>query len=298
MGKVRSSSTPQGVLPPQTRTRTAQLQILAKFSAERSRAPWLLSFPRLAFEISRLRKSCQPASFSYERNNSRRRKWRTALSIDLGYVEATDAGYDKPMIYYLLSVLMLAGIREILIISTPHDLPCFERLLGDGSQWGLKFCYAVQPKPGGLAQAFIIGADFVKGGPSALILGDNIYYGNGIAELVAPGQIRETGATVFAYYVNDPHRYGIVEFDGKGRALSIEEKPKTPRSSWPVTGLYFCDAEVVDTAAQLKPSSRGELEIADLIRVYLERGQLGKECSNRYNFYNAASFKTTNALSA
>jgi glucose-1-phosphate thymidylyltransferase len=182
--------------------------------------------------------------------------------------------YDKPMIYYPLSVLMLAGIREILIISTPHDLPHFERLLGDGSQWGLKFGYAVQPSPDGLAQAFIIGADFVRGEPSALILGDNIYYGNGMAELLAPGQIKETGATVFAYHVNDPHRYGIVEFDQKGCALSIEEKPKVPRSNWAVTGLYFCDAGVVDIAAKLKPSARGELEIADLIRVYLERGQL------------------------
>jgi glucose-1-phosphate thymidylyltransferase len=182
--------------------------------------------------------------------------------------------YDKPMIYYPLSVLMLAGIREILIISTPRDLPHFERLLGDGSQWGLKFSYAVQPSPDGLAQAFIIGADFVKGGPSALILGDNIYYGNGMAELLAPGGIKENGATVFAYHVNDPHRYGIVEFDEKGRALSIEEKPKVPRSNWAVTGLYFCDSGVVDIAAQLKPSARGELEIADLIGVYLERGQL------------------------
>jgi glucose-1-phosphate thymidylyltransferase len=182
--------------------------------------------------------------------------------------------YDKPMIYYPLSVLMLAGIREILIISTPHDLPHFERLLGDGSQWGLKFRYAVQPSPDGLAQAFIIGADFVRGGPSALILGDNIYYGNRIAELLAPGRIKEQGATVFAYHVNDPQRYGIVDFDEKGRALSIEEKPKVPRSNWAVTGLYFCDSGVIDIAAHLKPSARGELEIADLIRVYLERGQL------------------------
>jgi glucose-1-phosphate thymidylyltransferase len=182
--------------------------------------------------------------------------------------------YDKPMIYYPLSVLMLAGIREILIISTPHDLPHFERLLGDGSQWGLKFGYAVQPSPDGLAQAFIIGADFVKGEPSALILGDNIYYGNGLPELLAPDKIKETGATVFAYHVNDPHRYGIVEFDQKGYALSIKEKPKVPRSNWAVTGLYFCDAQVVDIAAKLKPSARGELEIADLIRVYLRRGQL------------------------
>jgi glucose-1-phosphate thymidylyltransferase len=182
--------------------------------------------------------------------------------------------YDKPMIYYPLSVLMLAGIKEILIISTPDDLPHFERLLGDGSQWGVRFGYAVQPSPGGLAQAFIIGADFIKGGPSALILGDNIYYGNGIAELLAPGQIRQTGATVFAYHVNDPQRYGMVEFDEHGRALSIEEKPKLPRSNWAVTGLYFCDAQVVDIAANLKPSARGELEIADVIRAYLERGQL------------------------
>jgi len=182
--------------------------------------------------------------------------------------------YDKPMIYYPLTVLMLAGIGEMLIISTPHDLPHFERLLGDGSQWGLQFRYAVQPSPDGLAQAFIIGADFVKGGPSALILGDNIYYGNGMAELLAPGRIKETGATVFAYHVNDPQRYGIVEFDEKGCAFSIEEKPKAPRSNWAVTGLYFCDAGVVDIAARLKPSARGELEIADLIRVYLEQGRL------------------------
>src|SRR6516165_6778533 len=182
--------------------------------------------------------------------------------------------YDKPMIYYPLSVLMLAGIREILIISTPYDLPHFERLLGDGSQWGLEFRYAVQPSPDGLAQAYIIGADFVKEGPSALILGDNIYYGNGMAELLRPGQINETGATVFAYHVDDPHRYGIVEFDEKGIPFSIEEKPKAPRSNWAVTGLYFCDAEAVEITAQLKPSARGELEIADVIRSYLIRGRL------------------------
>jgi len=182
--------------------------------------------------------------------------------------------YDKPMIYYPLSVLMLAGIREILIISTPHDLPHFERLLGDGSQWGLKFRYAVQPRPEGLAQAFLIGADFVRGGPSVLILGDNIYYGNGMAELLAPGRIKEDGATVFAYHVNDPQRYGIVEFDEHGFAISVEEKPAVPRSNWAVTGLYFCDAQVVDIAANLKPSARGELEIADVIKAYLVRGEL------------------------
>jgi glucose-1-phosphate thymidylyltransferase len=182
--------------------------------------------------------------------------------------------YDKPMIYYPLSVLMLAGIKEILLISTPHDLPHFERLLGDGSQWGITFSYAVQPTPDGLAQAFIIGADFVRGEPAALILGDNIYYGNGIADLLAPGQIKLTGATVFAYHVNDPQRYGIVEFDERGTVLSIEEKPRAPRSNWAVTGLYFCDTQVIEIAAGLKPSGRGELEIADLLRAYLERGQL------------------------
>jgi glucose-1-phosphate thymidylyltransferase len=182
--------------------------------------------------------------------------------------------YDKPMIYYPLSVLMLAGIKEVLVISTHNDLAHFERLLGDGSQWGIRFGYAVQPRPEGLAQAFIIGADFVQGGASALILGDNVYYGNGMADLLAPGQINQTGATVFAYHVNDPQRYGIVEFDEHGRAQSIEEKPKIARSNWAVTGLYFCDAQVVDIAASLKPSARGELEITDVLRVYLERCQL------------------------
>jgi glucose-1-phosphate thymidylyltransferase len=182
--------------------------------------------------------------------------------------------YDKPMIYYPLTVLMLAGIREILIISTPYDLPHFKRLLGDGSQWGIRFSYAVQPSPDGLAQAFIIGADFVEGEPSALILGDNIYYGNGLAGLLAPGRIKTTGATVFAYHVNDPHRYGIVEFDEQGTALTIAEKPPAPRSNWAVTGLYFCDAHAAEIAASLKPSARGELEIADLLEVYLVRGQL------------------------
>ncbi len=182
--------------------------------------------------------------------------------------------YNKPMIYYPLSVLMLAGIREILVISTPHDLPHFERLLGDGSEWGMSFSYAEQPHPGGLAQAFLIGADFVKDGPSALILGDNIYYGHGMGELLAPGQINPAGATVFAYHVKDPERYGIVEFDDSGRALSIEEKPRAPRSNWAVTGLYFYDEEVVNIVAGLKPSGRGELEITDVNRAYLDRGAL------------------------
>jgi glucose-1-phosphate thymidylyltransferase len=182
--------------------------------------------------------------------------------------------YDKPMIYYPLSVLMLAGISEILLITTPTDLPQFERLLGDGSQWGLSFSYAVQPSPDGLAQAYVIGANFIKGDQSALILGDNIYYGHGLPELLGPGRIKPAGATVFAYHVNDPQRYGIVEFDEHGRALSIEEKPRVPRSNWAVTGLYFCDEQVIDIAVNLKPSGRGELEIADVIRAYLERGEL------------------------
>jgi glucose-1-phosphate thymidylyltransferase len=182
--------------------------------------------------------------------------------------------YDKPMIYYPLSVLMLATITEILIISTPHDLPQFQRLLGDGSQWGLSFAYAAQPKPGGLAQAYIIGADFVRGGASALILGDNIFYGHGLPEMLAPEHIKRVGATVFAYYVDEPQRYGIVEFDQNGRPCSIEEKPQVPRSNWAVTGLYIYDEQVVDIAANLKPSGRGELEITDVNRAYLERGQI------------------------
>jgi glucose-1-phosphate thymidylyltransferase len=182
--------------------------------------------------------------------------------------------YDKPMIYYPLSVLMLAGIREILVVSTPGDLGQFRRLLGDGTQWGLSFGYAAQPSPGGLAQAYVIGADFVTGGPSSLILGDNIFYGHGMKELLAPGQIKPAGATVFAYYVNDPERYGIVEFGENGSARSIEEKPHAPRSNWAVTGLYFYDEQVVDIVAGLKPSGRGELEITDVNRAYLERGQL------------------------
>lgn len=189
--------------------------------------------------------------------------------------------YDKPMIFYPLSTLMLAGIREILIISTPADMPLFERLLGDGSQWGISLTYAVQPSPDGLAQAYIIGADFIGDSPSCLILGDNIFYGHGITDLLTNAMKRPGGATVFAYHVNDPERYGVVEFDKSMRAVSIEEKPEAPRSSWAVTGLYFYDKDVVEIAANLKPSSRGELEITDVNRAYLERGDLHVEQMGR-----------------
>jgi glucose-1-phosphate thymidylyltransferase len=182
--------------------------------------------------------------------------------------------YDKPMVYYPLTTLMLAGIRDILLISTPQDTPRFRELLGDGRQWGLKLSYAVQEKPAGIAQAFLIGRDFIGKGPAALILGDNIFFGHDFVPLINRARGREQGATVFAYPVKDPERYGVVEFDDSGRALSIEEKPKQPKSRYAVTGLYFYDNRVIDIASRIKPSARGELEITDVNRAYLERGEL------------------------
>lgn len=189
--------------------------------------------------------------------------------------------YDKPMIYYPLSTLMLAGIRDILVISTPQDTPRFQQLLGDGSQWGLKLQYAVQPKPEGLAQAFVIGEDFVGDGPSALVLGDNLFYGHDFAAGLRAACARTDGATVFAYPVHDPERYGVVEFDESGRAISLEEKPKHPKSRYAVTGLYFYDNRVVDIARNLKPGPRGELEITDVNRQYLEWGALDVQVMGR-----------------
>ena len=189
--------------------------------------------------------------------------------------------YDKPMIYYPLSTLMLAGIREVLIITTPHDQEAFQRLLGDGSRWGMTIQYAVQPSPDGLAQAFLIGADFLDGAPAALVLGDNLFHGHDLVPQLVSSDGQADGATVFAYPVSDPERYGVAEFDAEGRVLSIEEKPKQPKSRYAVTGLYFYDATVVERARQVKPSARGELEITDLNQMYLDDGQLKVELMGR-----------------
>jgi glucose-1-phosphate thymidylyltransferase len=189
--------------------------------------------------------------------------------------------YDKPTIYYPLSALMLAGIREVLIISTPRDLPRIEELFGDGSQLGMRFNYKEQAQPNGIAQAFVLGAEFLAGSPVCLILGDNIFYGHDLTDMLEDSARLKTGARVFAYQVKDPERYGVVEFDQKHKALSIEEKPKQPRSNWAVTGLYFYDANVVDIARSLKPSARGEYEITDVNRAYLDRGQLQVQCMGR-----------------
>ena len=189
--------------------------------------------------------------------------------------------YDKPMIYYPLTVLMLAGVREVLLISTPHDLPSFEHLLGDGSQWGMEISYAAQPKPEGLAQAFLIGEEFLAGEPACLVLGDNLFYGHDLAKSLLAASRRREGATVFGYHTNQPDQYGVVEFDSEGNVVSLEEKPKQPKSNYAVPGIYFYDNRVVEMAKSLKPSPRGELEITDLNRLYLERGELRVELLGR-----------------
>lgn len=214
-------------------------------------------------------------------NHPRRRLRNTAVPRDSGVSKQLMPVYDKPMIYYPLSTLMLAGIRDVLVISTPHDTPRFAELLGTGDQWGMNIQYAVQPSSDGLAQAFIIGREFVRSYPSALVLGDNIFYGHDFVRQLRAAHVRSEGATVFAYHVQDPERYGVVEFDASQRAVSIEEKPRAPKSNYAVTGLYFYDHQVCDIAAGIKPSSRAELEITDVNRRYLEQGQLHVETLGR-----------------